>query len=41
VARLILAHKLSARDPLAGSSVADDATGDRVIAALVGARVGA
>jgi alkylation response protein AidB-like acyl-CoA dehydrogenase len=38
LARLVLAHKLSARDPLAGSSPVDDAAGDRVIDALVAAR---
>jgi alkylation response protein AidB-like acyl-CoA dehydrogenase len=41
LARLVLAHKLASRDPLAGSSLADDAAGDRVIDALVAARVGA
>ena len=40
LARLVLAHKLMPRDPLAGSSSADDAAGDRVIDALVAARVG-
>ena len=38
LACLVLAHKLSARDPLGGSSVEDDAAGDRVIDALVAAR---
>jgi acyl-CoA dehydrogenase len=38
LARLMLAHKLSARDPLAGSSREDDAAGDRVIDALAAAR---
>jgi alkylation response protein AidB-like acyl-CoA dehydrogenase len=38
LARLLLAHKLCARDPLAGSSPQDDAAGDRVIDALVAAR---
>jgi alkylation response protein AidB-like acyl-CoA dehydrogenase len=37
--RLVLAHKLSPRDPLGGSSADDDAAGDRVIDALVSARV--
>jgi hypothetical protein len=41
LARLVLAHKLCARDPLGGSSAEDDAAGDRVIDALVAARVGA
>jgi len=39
LARLMLAHKLTARDPLAGSSRDDDAAGDRVIDALAAARV--
>jgi hypothetical protein len=39
LAKLMLAHKLAPRDPLAGSSAEDDATGDRVIDALVNARV--
>jgi alkylation response protein AidB-like acyl-CoA dehydrogenase len=39
LARLVLAHKLSARDPLAGSSAEDEAAADRVIDALVAARV--
>lgn len=38
LARLMLAHKLTARDPLAGSSREDDAAGDRVIDALAAAR---
>ena len=37
LARLLLAHKLLPRDPLRASA-ADDAAGDRVIAALVAAR---
>ncbi len=40
LARLVLAHKLSPRDPLVGSSAEDDAAGDRVIDALIAARVG-
>jgi len=39
LARLLLAHKLSPRDPLAGVAPEDDAAGDRVIDALVAARV--
>ncbi len=39
LARLVLAHKLAARDPLTGASADDDAAGDRVIDALVAARV--
>jgi acyl-CoA dehydrogenase len=39
LARLVLAHKLARRDPLAGSSPEDDAAGDRIIDALVAARV--
>jgi alkylation response protein AidB-like acyl-CoA dehydrogenase len=39
LAQLVLAHRLSARDPLGGSSAEDDAAGDRVIDALVAARV--
>ena len=39
LARLVLAHRLAARDPLAGSSAEDDAAGDAVIDALVAARV--
>jgi alkylation response protein AidB-like acyl-CoA dehydrogenase len=39
LARLVLAHRLSARDPLGGSSAEDDAAGDAVIDALVAARV--
>lgn len=38
LARLMVAHKLNARDPLAGSSRDDDAAGDRVIDALAAAR---
>lgn len=38
LARLLLAHKLSPRDPLAGSTADDDAAGDRLIDALVAAR---
>jgi hypothetical protein len=38
LARLLLAHRLSARDPLGGASPEDDAAGDRVIDALVAAR---
>jgi acyl-CoA dehydrogenase len=38
LARLVLAHKLAARDPLAGSSLDDEAAADRVIDALVAAR---
>jgi alkylation response protein AidB-like acyl-CoA dehydrogenase len=40
LAHLVFAHKLAVRDPLAGSSLEDDAAGDRVIDALVAARVG-
>jgi alkylation response protein AidB-like acyl-CoA dehydrogenase len=40
LARLVLAHKLSARDPLAGSPPEDEAAADRVIDALVAARRG-
>jgi alkylation response protein AidB-like acyl-CoA dehydrogenase len=39
LARLVLAHKLSPRDPLAGSSPDEDAAADRVIDALAAARV--
>jgi alkylation response protein AidB-like acyl-CoA dehydrogenase len=39
LARLVLAHKLSARDPLAVSSPEDEAAADRIIDALVAARV--
>jgi alkylation response protein AidB-like acyl-CoA dehydrogenase len=39
VARLVLAHKLNPRDPLAVSEPADEAAADRVIDALVAARV--
>jgi acyl-CoA dehydrogenase len=38
LARLLLAHKLCPRDPLAGSSPEDEAAADRVINALVAAR---
>ena len=41
LARLVLAHKLGARDPLAGSVPEDDAAGDRIIDALVAARCSA
>ena len=41
LARLVLAHKLAPRDPLAGSSAEDEAAADRVIDALVAARVAA
>jgi hypothetical protein len=41
LARLVLAHKLAPRDPLGGSSVQDEAAADRVIDALVAARVAA
>jgi hypothetical protein len=40
LARLMLAHKLSPRDPLAGVSFDDEVAADRVIDALVAARVG-
>jgi alkylation response protein AidB-like acyl-CoA dehydrogenase len=40
LARLVLAHKLSVRDPLAGSSPDDEAAAGRVIEALVAARRG-
>jgi hypothetical protein len=39
LARLVLAHKLSARDPLSGSSPEDEAAAERVIDALAAARV--
>lgn len=39
LARLMLSHKLAPRDPLAASSADDDAAGDRVIDALIAARV--
>jgi hypothetical protein len=39
LARLVLAHKLSPRDPLAAASPEDEAAADRVIDALVAARV--
>ena len=39
LARLVLAHKLGPRDPLAGSSPDEEAAADRVIDALVAARV--
>jgi acyl-CoA dehydrogenase len=38
LARLVLAHKLGPRDPLAGSSPDDEAASDRVIDALAAAR---
>ena len=38
LARLVIAHKLAARDPLAPPSAADEAAADRVIDALVAAR---
>jgi hypothetical protein len=38
LARLLLAHKLSARDPLSSSSPEDEAAADRVIDALVAGR---
>ena len=38
LARLVIAHKLSARDPLAAASAMDEAAADRVIDALVAAR---
>ena len=38
LARLVLAHKLSPRDPLAGSSSEEEAAADRVIDALAAAR---
>jgi hypothetical protein len=39
LAHLVAAHKLSARDPLKGSAPEDDAAADRVIDALVAARL--
>jgi hypothetical protein len=39
LARLVLAHKLGPRDPLAGASPEDEDAADRVIDALVAARV--
>jgi acyl-CoA dehydrogenase len=39
LARLVLAHKLGPRDPLAGSSPHEEAAADHVIDALVAARV--
>ena len=39
LARLVLAHKLGPRDPLAGSSPDEEAAADRVIDALVAVRV--
>ena len=39
LARLVLVHKLSARDPLSAAAPEDDAAADRVIDALVAARV--
>jgi acyl-CoA dehydrogenase len=41
LARLVIAHKLSPRDPLAPSAFEDEAAADRVIDALVTARVSA
>jgi alkylation response protein AidB-like acyl-CoA dehydrogenase len=41
LARLVLAHKLEPRDPLGGSDPEDEAAADRVIDALVAARVAA
>ncbi len=41
LARLVLAHKLAPRDPLGGSDPEDEAAADRVIDALVAARVAA
>jgi acyl-CoA dehydrogenase len=41
LARLVIAHKLSARDPLAPSAPADETAADRVIDALVAARMSA
>ena len=38
LARLVIAHKLSPRDPLAPAAPADEAAADRVIEALVAAR---
>ena len=38
LARLVLAHKLAARDPLGGTSTEEEAAADRVIDALVAAR---
>lgn len=38
LARLLLAHKLTPRDPLGGSSAEEDAAGDRVIDAQIAAR---
>ena len=38
LARLVLAHKLGARDPLAGSSPEEESAADRVIDALVSTR---
>jgi alkylation response protein AidB-like acyl-CoA dehydrogenase len=39
LARLVLAHKLSPRDPLSAASAEDEAAADRVIDALVASRV--
>jgi acyl-CoA dehydrogenase len=39
LARLVLAHKLTARDPLAPAAPADDAASDRIIDALAASRV--
>jgi alkylation response protein AidB-like acyl-CoA dehydrogenase len=41
LARLVIAHKLSPRDPLAPAAPEDEAAADRVIEALVSARVSA
>ncbi len=41
LARLVLAHKLAPRDPLGASAPEDDAAADRVIDALVAARIAA
>jgi alkylation response protein AidB-like acyl-CoA dehydrogenase len=38
LARLVLAHKLAARDPLGGTSTEEEAAADRIIDALVAAR---
>jgi hypothetical protein len=40
LARLVIAHKLSPRDPLAPAAPEEEAAADRVIDALVTARVG-
>jgi alkylation response protein AidB-like acyl-CoA dehydrogenase len=41
LARLVLAHKLAPRDPLGGSSAEEETAADRVIDALVAARMAA